>query len=45
MYEVDQDADLHSIDELETIEFHWLTFDGDNYNTITSDIPATVNFK
>lgn len=44
MYHVDEDADLTSLDELETIEFHCHTYDPDSYRTLSNDIVTTVQF-
>ncbi|MDD6966250.1 MAG: hypothetical protein PUK18_01920 [Firmicutes bacterium] len=44
VYEVDVDAELTALEELETIEFHFYTYDPNSYETVTDDIVTTVHF-
>lgn len=44
IYEVDVDAELTALDQLETIEFHFYTYDPNSYETMTDGIVSTVYF-
>ena len=44
-YDVDTEADLNDISELETLEFHSYTFDPKTYETLTREIIATAVFQ
>ena len=41
---MDVDAELTALEELETIEFHFYTYDPNSYETVTDDIVTTVHF-
>lgn len=44
-YHIDEDCDITSLEEIETIEFHMSLFNADSYANIAQDIIITINFK
>lgn len=43
-YDVDEMAELSTIEQLEDLEFHWYTYNPETYKTITDNIVSRISF-